>query len=139
MQTEGEINYCKKIEDLLKIEGIWRSEFKEIYEDAIGEVIEILRPIDKLELQRMLWILEDRKEPELDIFNACIGGTGIVLAIAALTISAHSNKNIVAFINLLFLALVIAAAAYTGLFLMPRSISRNKKIKCIEIAIKELL
>ncbi|HHX62253.1 MAG TPA: hypothetical protein GX707_16310 [Epulopiscium sp.] len=136
------MNYERKTTELLSMKGMWGYNFKEIHDDVISEIkrtLQLKEKMNKVELQRMLYILEDKKELESSFTNVMMGGMTMVISVGALTISAIEGSDLTTLTCLIFVLLGLGFVLYIGLIKAPLNRFRNNKIKCMEIAIKELL
>lgn len=131
------INYNEELNKLLDNENIWSSNFKDISESDINNVNTAIKQMDKTTLKRISSILKDYRYDIFEYGNIYLGFTTVSIAISTLLVTVDVIYGLFAFIIYAFLQLIFGI--YLIKFRIPNSRKKNSKVKCIEIAIKEIL
>lgn len=133
------MNYKGKLTEILKKPEIWGNDFKEINDDVINEVKKEMASMDKSQLSRMLYILECGYIKESEIANMYISVISIALSVVGLVITVDPNKAFDKYFVIIYFLIIILLTIHANKHKIPKNIQRNNKIKCMEIAVREIL
>lgn len=134
--SDNNINYTKKINDLISKKELWGGSSKEIDSVKIGVVKKELQHMNQLDLNRILSVSEYMKKNESVPLSFLLGVTAIIMAMARLNESI-GPKHYQTY-NIIFVLFFLISALLSAIWILKKE-KKNSKIKQIEIAIKELL
>lgn len=158
------IDYNKTIEEIINNDRIWDNEIKlkdriknlknriknkkthdnkskNLNSEIIKSLKDELRKIEPLHLNRILLISEDMKEEESQYLQSFSSFTAICLSIVAIFAATDKDedKKITIIVFLIYGTFIIGRAIRDVCFKIPKLRNLNKKLKSIEITIKEIL
>lgn len=158
------IDYNKTIEEIINNDRIWDNEIKlkdriknlknriknkktddnkskNLNSEIIKSLKDELSKIEPLHLNRILLISEDMKEEESQYLQNFLSFTAICLSIVAIFAATDKDedKKITIIVFLIYGIFIIGRAIRDVCFKIPSLRKLNKKLKSIEIIIKEIL